>query len=63
LALPLLAFMIWPTSALNALSLPARNCSTLSALAAITSSMIFFQRAGVVHLLEALGFDDGVHLG
>ena len=28
LALPLLAFMIWPTSALNALSLPARYSST-----------------------------------
>jgi hypothetical protein len=40
-ALPLLAFMTWPTSALKALSLPARNWATLSALAAITSSMIF----------------------
>jgi hypothetical protein len=40
LALPLLAFMTWPTSALKALSLPARNCATLSGLAAITSSMI-----------------------
>jgi hypothetical protein len=54
LALPLLAFMTWPTSALKALSLPARNCADVVGLAAITSSMIF-QRAGVVHLLQALG--------
>src|SRR5690606_33194945 len=41
LALPLLAFITWPTRALNALSLPALNWVTLSGLAAITSSMIF----------------------
>ncbi|MDT4870581.1 hypothetical protein FQZ97_1056660 [compost metagenome] len=33
--------MTCPTRALNAFSLPARNWATLSALAAITSSMIF----------------------
>jgi hypothetical protein len=41
LALPLLAFMTWPTRALKAFSLPARNSSTDFGLAASTSSMIF----------------------
>src|SRR5690606_16477523 len=40
LALPRLAFMTWPTRALKAFSLPARNSSTDLALAAITSSIM-----------------------
>jgi hypothetical protein len=40
LALPLLAFMTWPTRALKAFSLPARNSSTDFWLAASTSSII-----------------------
>jgi hypothetical protein len=41
LALPRVAFIAWPTSALNAFSLPARNSSTDFGLAASTSSTIF----------------------
>ena len=41
LALPLVAFITWPTSALKAFSLPARNSSTDSGFAASTSSTIF----------------------
>ena len=60
LALPWLAFMTWPTSALKALSLPARNSSTDFALAASTCVDDGLERAAVVHLLQAAGLDHGV---
>src|SRR3546814_4380200 len=41
LALPPEAFMVWPTKNPNSLSLPERYSATLSALAAITSSITF----------------------
>ena len=60
LALPLVAFIAWPTSALNAFSLPARNSSTDSRLAAMTAVDDRFERAGVGDLLQPSRLDDGV---
>ena len=59
-ALPLLAFIAWPTSALNAFSLPARNSATDFALAAITVVDDPLERARVAHLAQALGVDQRV---
>ena len=56
-ALPRLAFIAWPTSALNAFSLPARNSSTDFGLAAITVVDDALELARVAHLAQAAGLD------
>jgi hypothetical protein len=56
LALPLVAFIAWPTSALNAFSLPARNSSTDFGVGGEHLVDDRLDRAGVGDLLEALGF-------
>ena len=53
LALPWLAFIAWPTSALNALSLPARNSSTDFGIGGDHLVDDPLERAGVAHLAQA----------
>jgi hypothetical protein len=60
LALPPLAFMAWPTRRVEALALPARYF--LDVLRVLGDDLVEdrVERAGVAHLLQALGFDDRV---
>jgi hypothetical protein len=58
LALPCIAFIVWPTKKPNSASLPPLYCSTLSALSASMVSIAAFDRAGIAFLLQALALDD-----
>ena len=57
---PCVAFIAWPTRALNALSLPARNSSTDFGFAAITVVDDALELARVAHLAQASGVDQRV---
>ena len=66
--MPLLAFMIWPLHDLahQCVECLVLACAELGHVVGVGGNHLvddLLQRAGVVHLLEALGFDDGVHIG
>ena len=58
MACPLESFMTWPTKKAATVFLPPRYCSTCLGLAAMTSSIIFFDRGGVADLLRFFALVD-----